>query len=168
MKTKILSLSLVFLFLGGFIHVANAELVVNIAYADVQEVFNQYQKTKELEDKLKSQSEVQGQKIQVKRDEIDRLREELKSQEFLLTEEARKQREEEIIAKTREFNEFVNSISQEINEREQGYTDEIIRDIMFVIKELQSEKGYDSVYDKNSVDDITWDCIERLNKKYRE
>jgi len=47
MKTKILSLSLVFLFLGGFIHVANAELVVNIAYADVQEVFNQDKKTKE-------------------------------------------------------------------------------------------------------------------------
>lgn len=175
MKTKILSLSLVFLFLGGFIHVANAELVVNIAYADVQEVFNQYQKTKELEDELKVQSEIQGQKIQVKRDEIDRLREKLQSQELLLTEEARKQREGEIIAKTQEFNEFVNSISQEINEREKGYTDEIIGDIMLKVKEIAEREGYRFVLDGTALlyvtpeqeFNLTQKVISELNQEYK-
>ncbi len=174
MKIKILALSLIFLFLGGFIRVAKAELVVNIAYVDVQKIFNEYNKTKDFQAIWDSQKEEANKEIEAKRKEIEKLSEELKAQELLLTEEARKKREEEIIAKTQELNEFIKFISEDINRTNDKYSEEIFKDIRLKVKEIAEKEGYRFVFYKDALIyatpelefDLTERVISELNQEY--
>ncbi len=175
MKLKILGVLLIFLFLGGFIRVAKAELVVNIAYVDVQKVFDEYSKTKDFQTIWDSQKEEANKKIEAKRKEIEKLSEELKTQELLLTEEAKEKRKEEIIAKTQELNEFMKFISQEINKKNEEYSEEIFKDIKLKVKEIAEREGYRFVFYKDALIyvtpepefDLTEKVIHELNQEYK-
>jgi len=176
MKIKILALLLIFLFLGGFIRVAKADLVVNIAYVDVQKVFNGYDKTKDLQIAWDSQKESASKQIETKKKEIEKLKEELKSQELLLTEEAKKKRQEEIAAKTDELNKFINSVSQQINKKNEEYSNEILKDIKLKVKEIAEREGYRFVFTKDVLIyvtpelefDLTEKVISELNQDYKK
>jgi len=175
MKIKVLTLLLVFLFLGGFIRVAKAELVVNIAYVDAQRIFNEYNKTKDFQTMWDSQKEEASEQIEAKKKEIEKLREELKSQELLLTEEAKKKREEEIAAKANELNNFINTVSQQINEKNEEYSKEILKDIKLKVKEIAEREGYRFVFYKDALIyvtpepqfDLTEKVISELNQDYK-
>ena len=175
MKIKILALSLIFLFLGGFIRVAKAELVVNPAYVDVQKVFDEYSKTKDFQALWDSQKEEANKKIEAKRMEIEKLSEELKTQELLLTEEVKEKRKEEIIAKTQELNEFMKFISQEINKKNEEYSEEIFEDIKLKVKEIAEREGCRFVFYKDALIyltpepefDLTEKVIHELNQEYK-
>jgi len=175
MKIKILGVLLIFLFLGGFIRVAKAELVVNIAHVDVQKVFDEYSKTKDFQALWDSQKEEANKKIEAKRKEIEKLSEELKTQELLLTEEAKEKRKEEIIAKTQELNEFMKFISQEINKKNEEYSEGIFKDIKLKVKEIAEREGYRFVFYKDALIyvtpepefDLTEKVIHELNQEYK-
>ena len=175
MKIKVLTLLLVFLFLGGFIRVAKAELVVNIAYVDIQRIFNEYNKTKDFQTMWDSQKEEASKQIEAKKKELEKLREELKSQELLLTEEAKRQRQEEIAAKTDELNKFINTVSQQINKKNEEYSNEILKDIKLKVKEIAEREGYRFVFYKDALIyvtpekqfDLTEKVISELNQDYK-
>jgi len=155
-KIKMLSIMAVALFLcaGLFSQIARADILEEVfkrtAYVDL------YQKKKDLEVRLRQETETGQKKLEEMREELERLKKEYETQELLLTEEAKKERQEEITAKV----------------KQDQYTQEIIQDIINKIKQIAEREGYIYVFDKAAlvyaapIQDITGLIIDELNREY--
>ncbi len=177
-KIKMLSIMAVtlFLFAGLVSQIARADILEEVfkrtAYVDLQKIFQEYQKKKDLEVRLRQETETGQKKLEEMREELERLKKEYETQELLLTEEAKKERQEEITAKVKEVESLRQKISNQIKVRQDQYTQEIIQDIINKIKQIAEREGYIYVFDKAAlvyaapIQDITGLIIDELNKEY--
>jgi len=152
--------SLIFLFfclcflMGLGLRPARADLVVKIGYVDLERIFRGYEKTRELEAKLKLENDADQQMLSERRQEIEKeiekLKEELKMQESILSESAREEKQAEIQRKTEE--------------------------LPLIIKSIAEKEGYRFVFDVRSLFyatpekefDLTDKVLARLNEEYKK
>jgi len=182
--------SLIFLFfclcflMGLGLRPARADLVVKIGYVDLERIFRGYEKTRELEAKLKLENDADQQMLSERRQEIEKeiekLKEELKMQESILSESAREEKQAEIQRKTEELDKLSGYIEQRSKEREAKYTDEILKDLQsklpLIIKSIAEKEGYRFVFDVRSLFyatpekefDLTDKVLARLNEEYKK
>ena len=166
----------VVLCLGFFSQFANADILEEVfkrmAYVDLQKVFQEYHKKQDLEAKLRAEGEAKRQQLQEKKQELVKLQQEYEAQKLLLTEEAKKKREQEINLKSQELKSFLDKISNEMKQRESQYTHEIVSDIKNKIKQIAKREGYRFVFDSAAIlyaapmQDLTQKVIDELNKEY--
>lgn len=178
-KIKIASLGiLVFaLSLGIVSQMASCDILEEVfkrtAYVDVEKVFQEYQKKKDLEAKLESETTQGRQELEKMRGELEKLKKDYEAQQLLLTEEAKKERQQEIAQKVKEIESLRQKISGQIKEKQDMYTREILQDIVNKIKEIAEREGYIYVFDKAALvygaptQDITEKIIAELNKDYK-
>lgn len=180
------SKSLIFLFfcvcflMGLGLRTAGADLVVKIGYVDLEKIFHGYEKTKELEAKLKLENDADQQMLSERRQEIEKLKEELKTQEPILSESAKEEKQAEIQRKIEELDKLGKDIEQRSKEREAKYTDEILKDLQsklpLIIKSIAEKEGYRFVFDVRSLFyatpekefDLTDKVLARLNEEYKK
>jgi len=178
MKVKSLTVGVVSIIfcLGLFSQLASADILEEVfkkmPSINLEKVFQEYHKKQDLEAKLKAEGESRRQELQEKKQELEKLQQEYKAQELLLTEEAKKQRQQEINVKSEELKSFLDKISTEMKDKENKYTQEIISDIKKKIKEIAIREGYIYVFDSAALlysaptQDITQKVIDELNKDY--
>ena len=186
---KIKNRSLVLLLLCLFfvvclnVNTARADLVVKIGYVDLGRIFDGYEKTKELEAQLTMENgadqEMLSERRQMIEKEIDKIKEELKTQALILSESAKEEKQAEIESRIEELNEFSIYIGQRNQEREARYTDGILNDLQTklpsIIESIAEKEGYRFVFDRRSLFyvtpekefDLTDKVIARLNEEYR-
>lgn len=162
---------------------AKAALDVKIGYVDLEKIFNEYEKTKELEAKLKMENEADQEMLSERRQiiekEINKLKEELETQALMLSESARKEKQTEIERRAEELDEFSAYIEQRNQEREAKYTNEILKDLQTklpsIIESIAEKEGYRFVFDLRSLFYVTPEkefnltdkVIARLNEEYK-
>jgi outer membrane protein len=165
------------------VNTARADLVVKIGYVDLERIFHGYEKTKELEAKLKMENESDQEMLSERRQmiekEIDRLKGELETQALMLSESAREEKQAEIERRAEELYEFGAYIEQRNQEREAKYTDGILRDLQIelpsIIKSIAEKEGYRFVFDLRSLFyvtpekefDLTDKVLAQLNEEYK-
>ena len=186
---KIKNRSLVLLLLCLFfvvclnVNTARADLVVKIGYVDLGRIFDGYEKTKELEAQLTMENgadqEMLSERRQMIEKEIDKIKEELKTQALILSESAKEEKQAEIESRIEELNEFSIYIGQRNQEREARYTDGILNDLQTklpsIIESIAEKEGYRFVFDLRSLFyvtpekefDLTDKVIAQLNEEYR-
>ena len=104
------------------------------------------------------------------------MKEELKAQELLLTESAKKEREAEISRKEAYVNNLKGPISQDFQKKQEEYSQMILTDIMGKIKEVAERDGYRLVFDSISLlyatpeaeFDLTDTVLSELNQAYQQ
>ena len=166
---KIVSLAVLSLMLLGFVVPAFAA-EPKIAYIAVDEVFDNYQKTKDQDLVLKTAGEAK----EKERNEMTNAIRAMEDEFALLAADARAKKQEQIIEKKRQLEDFDRSVRQQLAEQRDKVVREIFQEIDAVVQDIGAKKGYDLVLNKkvllfqNKDFDITAQVSAELAKKYKK
>lgn len=143
---------------------------LKIAYVDVAEVFDNFQKTKDQDMMLKAAGEAKEKERVDITNSIRKMEDEL----ALLAANARADKQKQLIEKKRQLEDFDRTIRQELSEQRDKVVREIFQDIDVVIQDVSKKAGYDLVlnkrvllFQKNNFD-ITARISAELAKKYKK
>ena len=141
-----------------------------IAYVDVAEVFDNYQKTKDQDMSLKTI----GEQKEKERADLVKAARQLEDELSLLAKEARQEKQEQLIEKKRQLEDFDREVRRQIGESREKVVREIFQDIDATIAEYGKAKGYDFILNdrvllyRNQTLNITKAILEELTKKYKK
>ncbi len=143
---------------------------LKVAYVDVGEVFDNYQKTKDQDLVLKTAGEAKEKERNDMTTKIRSMEDEL----ALLAADARVAKQEQLIEKKRQLEDFDRSIRQQLAEQRDKVVREIFQEIDVVVQDLSVKGGYDMVFNKRVLlaqkknFDMTAQVSAELAKKYKK
>ena len=158
----------VLMILGLSLPAFAAEL--KVAYVDVGEVFDNYQKTKDQDLVLKTAGEA---KEKERNDMMAKIRS-MEDELALLAADARAAKQEQLIEKKRQLEDFDRTVRQQLAEQRDKVVREIFQEIDVVVQELSTKGGYDMVFNKRVLlaqkknFDVTAQVSAELAKKYKK
>lgn len=102
--------------------------------------------------------------------ELDSLQQAYQQQESMLSEEAREERQEEIVDKQNQLQERRAELDQQATQRQQELLNPILQEVQGVIEQVRQERGYTMVFDASTAGllaadpslDITGLVLERM------
>ena len=143
---------------------------LKIAYVDVFKIFNEYNKTKEYDDKLEEKRSAAEKELTTRREKIESIRSKLE----VLKEEKRKVEGDKLAEEIKSYKEIERKAFVDIKKERDEKMKEIIEDINKIIKEYAAKHKFDLVINENSIlygnsaMDITADILNLSNKQYKK
>lgn len=143
---------------------------MKVAYVDVAEVFDNYQKTKDQDLVLKAAGETKEKERNEKMNAIRAMEDEI----ALMAATARAAKQEQLIEKKRQLEDFDRTARQQLAEQRDKVVREIFQDIDAVVQEITAKEGYDLVFNKRVLlsqkkdFDITAKVSAEVAKKYKK
>lgn len=154
--------------LGWSLPALAAEL--KVAYVDVGEVFDNYQKTKDQDLVLKTAGEA---KEKERNDMMAKIRS-MEDELALLAADARAAKQEQLIEKKRQLEDFDRNVRQQLAEQRDKVVREIFQEIDVIVQDFSVKGGYDMIFNKRVLlaqkknFDITAQVSAELAKKYKK
>lgn len=144
-----------------------------IAYVDVNAVLESIPEYKTAQTQLDQVAEQWKQDIQAEYKKIEDMYRKFQAEEVLLSEQAKKQREDEIVNKEKAVRDMQKSkfgMDGELSKKRQTLVKPIQERVFKAIQNYATEKGYDFIFDKanssmlfaNEMHDKTQDIIKKL------
>ncbi len=158
------------MFLMASMFLSGNVFAAGIAYVDVAEVFDNYQKTKDQDLSLKGV----GEQKEKERAALVKAARQLEDDMSLLAKDARQQKQEQLIEKKRQLEDFDREVRRQLGESREKVVREIFQDIDATIAEFGKAKGYDFILNdrvllyRNPSLNITKAVLEELMKKYKK
>lgn len=157
---------------GSLMSAGAASAANKVAIVDLKKAVSQSASGKSAEGKLKSLADKMQQEFKPKQERVKRLREELETQRFVLSKEARQDRELDIVKQTRDLERELEAAQEELQIAERKLTQPILENTLSSVKALARDEGIDLVLERSNPAliyygealDITDKVIERLNK----
>jgi Skp family chaperone for outer membrane proteins len=143
---------------------------LKIAYVDVGEVFDNYQKTKDQDLVLKTAGEA---KEKERNDMMAKIRS-MEDELALLAADARATKQEQLIEKKRQLEDFDRNVRQQLAEQRDKVVREIFQEIDVIVQDFSAKGGYDMIFNKRVLlaqkknFDITAQVSAELAKKYKK
>ena len=143
---------------------------MKVAYVDVGEVFDNYQKTKDQDLVLKTAGEA---KEKERNDMMAKIRS-MEDELALLAADARASKQEQLIEKKRQLEDFDRTVRQQLAEQRDKVVREIFQEIDVIVQDISAKGNYDMVFNKrvllaqNKNFDITAQVSAELAKKYKK
>ncbi|OGX14179.1 MAG: hypothetical protein A2351_04850 [Omnitrophica bacterium RIFOXYB12_FULL_50_7] len=143
---------------------------MKVAYVDVGEVFDNYQKTKDQDLVLKTAGEA---KEKERNDMMAKIRS-MEDELALLAADARATKQEQLIEKKRQLEDFDRTVRQQLAEQRDKVVREIFQEIDVIVQGLSAKGGYDMIFNKRVLlaqkksFDITAQVSAELAKKYKQ
>lgn len=143
---------------------------MKVAYVDVGEVFDNYQKTKDQDLVLKTAGEA---KEKERNDMMAKIRS-MEDELALLAADARAAKQEQLIEQKRQLEDFDRSVRQSLAEQRDKVVREIFQEIDVIVQDLSAKGGYDMIFNKRVLlaqkknFDITAQVSAELAKKYKK
>ncbi|BCS52435.1 OmpH family outer membrane protein [Geobacter sp. SVR] len=120
-----------------------------IGYIDMQRAINTSEAGKEAKEQLAARLKKYQDEINVRQDDLKRLKEELEKQGVLLSETARASKEKDYQQKLKEFQRFTKDAQDELQGKDEEYTRKILEAMEKVIQEFGRNNGYTFIFVKN-------------------
>jgi outer membrane protein len=159
---------------AGMAHAAADRL----GYVDVQKVLVRSGAGIAARDELEKEKAGMQKQVDARRDEMEKLRDELTKKGLLLSPDARKEKEETIERKIRDLRRLAEDLEKELQRKEQAMTQRLLQEIGGVVERYGKEKAYLVIFEKRGAGviygdgeaDVTEDIIklydqERTKKK---
>jgi len=143
---------------------------LKVAYVDVGEVFDNYQKTKDQDLVLKTAGEA---KEKERNDMMAKIRS-MEDELALLSADARASKQEQLIEKKRQLEDFDRTVRQQLAEQRDKVVREIFQEIDAIVQDFSEKGGYDMIFNKRVLlaqkksFDITAQVSAELAKKYKK
>ena len=143
---------------------------LKVAYVDVGEVFDNYQKTKDQDMVLKTAGEA---KEKERNDMMAKIRS-MEDELALLAADARAAKQEQLIEKKRQLEDFDRTVRQQLAEQRDKVVREIFQEIDVIVQDISAKGGYDMIFNKRVLlaqkknFDITAQVSAELAKKYKK
>lgn len=120
-----------------------------IGYVDLQKALNTSEAGKAAKERIsKKVKEYEG-TIDARQKEIKKLKEELEKQAMLLSEDARGAKERDYQQKVKEFQRFTKDIQEELQQKDNDFTKQILEELFKVIKEVGEKEGYTLILEQS-------------------
>jgi Skp family chaperone for outer membrane proteins len=163
----IVAVALVTVWFAGYGHAENktGPMAARVAVIDIVKVFNEFQRTKEVSERLnKEQAELQNQR-KLKIDRIDALKAQLDnlnpdSPDFY-------KRQKELLALSIELKNFTDLSTENLKTEFRVQTEDIYKEMLKAIESVAKEQGYDLILYQDTMD-IHGDSWPVLLEKIRE
>ncbi|MFH1519052.1 MAG: OmpH family outer membrane protein [Candidatus Omnitrophota bacterium] len=143
---------------------------LKIGYVNIFEVFNEYQKTKDCDNKLEEKKKAAEKKLEDKKETIEKLQNKLS-----LLKEAEKAQEEETLSKEiKEYRDLEREVFTDVKKERDEKMKAIVEDIDAIIKKYAQDNGFDLIVNSNAVLygakalEITSDILKISNQKYKQ
>lgn len=120
-----------------------------IGYVDLQKALNTSEAGKAAKERIsKKVKEYEG-TIDTRQKEIKKLKEELEKQAMLLSEDARAAKERDYQQKVKEFQRFTKDIQEELQQKDNDFTKQILEELFKVIKEVGEKEGFTLILEQS-------------------
>lgn len=129
--------------------ISSAQTPPKIAYVDLQKVLDESNEGKRVKGIINKEIEEKSKEAEKLRAELQNLQEDYKKSVHLLKDEARREKENLIQDKEKDLRRFISDFREDIKKKEQSYSNEIIKEIVGVVKQLGEEQGYLLILEKN-------------------
>jgi len=149
---------------------------MKIGYVDAERIFVESEVGRDGMDQMKKFEEEKKEELDTKKDDIDKMEEELRNQYFTLTTTAKEQREEEIKQAKIELKRLAEDADREMNRMQKTYLEKIDREVIEIIEEVGAEQGYTLIFGKipstilyaDESIDITGEIIKRYDALHKK
>ncbi len=148
-----------------------------VGYIDSQRILMEYKKAQEIRSEFDKKVREWKEEVSRRQVELEKLQKNLQSQSFMLTEEARMRKIEELQKKKTELENYVNEIYRKEGKAEvlnKELMQPLLQEIDTVVSEIAQEEEYTYILDASTgvviyaddIYDITDRIIEALNRKH--
>ncbi|MEJ2744507.1 MAG: OmpH family outer membrane protein [bacterium] len=143
-----------------------------VAFVAVENLFEKYQKTVDLNAKLQKERKKKIAERKAMVEEINKLKDEAD----LLRDDAKRKKEAVVDAKVKALYQFEEKVKREAIQKQARLQEEILGEIRSALAEIGKREGYDMIFAVTDDDigyhsaklDITSRVVKMLNKKYGE
>ena len=160
----------------GFVFVSLSVIAaetLKFGYIDLQKTLLTVDEGKKARQKLKDEFDAKQKEFVTKQDSLKKMQEDFEKSKDVLSETARKQKAEEFQRAYFEYQQEAEKAQRDMQEKELKYTNEILKVLRDIAKEIGDEKGYTMILEKTengvlyakSGMDLTNIVIERYNKR---
>jgi outer membrane protein len=151
MLKRILSISLLCLFVGGFagLSTANAQNV-EIGYVDPQAILSKMPEMKAVQQKLQNFIDRKRQEFANKQQDFQQQISEYQQKEAVISESAKKKEEERLGKLNAELQQYQSQIQQEIQQKQQELVSPLLDEIDTAINTVAQNKGLTYVINKTT------------------
>jgi Skp family chaperone for outer membrane proteins len=148
-----------------------------IGYIDSQEILANYQRAQEIKDEFQSKVNEWKEEVNRRQQELEKLQKNLETQQFMLTEEARMRKVQEIQQKKAALESYINDVYRKDGKAEllnKELMQPLLAEIDTIVSEIAKEEEFTFILDASTgvviyaedMYDITSRIIETLNRKY--
>jgi outer membrane protein len=148
-----------------------------IGYIDSQEILANYQRAQEIKDEFQSKVNEWKEEVTRRQQELEKLQKSLETQSFMLTEEARMRKIQEIQQKKAALEGYINDVYRKDGKAEilnKELMQPLLAEIDTIVSEIAKEEEYTYILDASTgvviyaedMYDLTNRIIETLNRKY--
>ena len=143
---------------------------LKLAYVDLFEIFNEYEKTKSYDKVLEGKKSKEEDKLESKKKQIEKIQ----SKTSLLKEEEQLKERETIVKAVEEYRQLERDIFTDLKKQRDEKMKEILEDITKVIEDYAKKNGFDMILHKNAVlfgssaMDVTDQVLKLVNDKYKK
>ena len=143
-------------------------------YVDLQRAVSEVEEGKAAKAQLKREFDEKQKKLDAKEAELKRLQGEYEKQSMLLSEAARKEKQEELERKFGEAQVLLRQMQQELGSRERDLMNALVERMGQVVKEIAETEGFTFVLEKNQAGimyattsfDVTNELIRKFNARF--
>lgn len=129
---------------------AAQENALKIGFVDIQKVLNESAKGKEAKAKLEKERDAKQQEIRAKEEDIKKVEADLQKQGAVLSEAARRERQEAINRKIRDLRRLFEDFNRDLQKRETELLNEILREIRKLVVAYGKEQQYTLILEAQS------------------
>lgn len=150
-----------------------AQAPVKVGFVDVQRVLLQTKRGQEARVKMQTEVLQKQKEISAQEEEVRKMETDLRKQATILSEAARREREETVQRRKRDLVRTVEDFNRDLAKREQELLSDFLKEISVIVQEFGAEKGFTLILERqqggilyaNEGIDITKEIIERFDKK---
>lgn len=141
-----------------------------IGYVDVQKVLVRSVAGMAAREQLEREAAPMRKDLDTRRTEIEKLREELEKKGLVLSADAKREKEENLQRRVRDFRRVAEDLEKELQRKEQVLTQRILQEVTTLIERVGKERGYLLIVEKRSAGviygDAEADVTEEIIKLY--
>jgi outer membrane protein len=150
---------------------ATGTVVTRVAVVDVQRVLARSAAGVSAREQLEREKAVMEKEFDGKRQEIDKLRDELEKKGSLLSTEARQEKQEAYDRKRRDAARLADDLRKELEKKEQALLHKVLQDLSGVVERVAKDKGFALVLERragllyaDTTSDLTDDVIRAYDQ----
>jgi outer membrane protein len=148
---KIRTLLLVAVLVGGLpllVGEALAQSASRVAYIDVQRILARSSAGVAAREQLEKDKAAMQKEVDGKRNELEKLKDEIEKKGALLSADARKEKTETLERKVRDLRRLVDDYRAELERKEQGLLQKVLVDVSGIVERVGKQKGFLIIVEK--------------------
>lgn len=120
-----------------------------IAYVDLRQVMIKSLAGVQAREQIEKEKAAMQKEIDTKREEVERVKDELDKKALLLAPDVKKDREEQLQRKIRDLRRLADDLQKELERKDQLATQKILQEVVGVIQRYGKQHGYLVIFDRS-------------------